>query len=277
MPNRIIKESICVSRKVNSLTAEEEVFFYRLLVNCDDFGTFYGDPEVLAGKLYPRRRCTAEKVKRWRDRLADVGLIRIYEVDGEEYIEVQKWLDHQQKRSQTRKYPYPEGLEDSASECNRVIADDSNGLQMSPKTRTRTRTRTRTYSRTAQSASDVVSLFEAFWAEYPRKVDKADAVKAFSKLVEDGEDPAKVVEAAGRYARHCEDEGVQQKYTKHAATFLREDRWKEWTHTESGWVPDTPREVIRPDHGPTEIVSTPEERIDCREILQDRLKELWSK
>ena len=38
MPNRIIKESICTSCEIDSLTPEQEVFFYRLIVNCDDYG-----------------------------------------------------------------------------------------------------------------------------------------------------------------------------------------------------------------------------------------------
>lgn len=38
MPNRIIKESICVSESIDSLSWFDEVFFYRLIVNCDDYG-----------------------------------------------------------------------------------------------------------------------------------------------------------------------------------------------------------------------------------------------
>ena len=55
MPNRIIKESICTSDSINQLTPFQEVFFYRLLVNCDDYGRLDARPEVLASKLYPLR------------------------------------------------------------------------------------------------------------------------------------------------------------------------------------------------------------------------------
>ena len=37
MPNRIIRESICTSDSVDKLSWFEEVLFYRLIVNCDDF------------------------------------------------------------------------------------------------------------------------------------------------------------------------------------------------------------------------------------------------
>lgn len=42
MPNRIIKESICVSDSIDSLSWFEEVLFYRLIVVCDDYGRFDG-------------------------------------------------------------------------------------------------------------------------------------------------------------------------------------------------------------------------------------------
>lgn len=38
MPNRILKESITTSETLDSLSAEEERLFYRLLVICDDYG-----------------------------------------------------------------------------------------------------------------------------------------------------------------------------------------------------------------------------------------------
>ena len=38
MPNRIIKESICTSETLDKLNWFEEVFWYRLIVTCDDFG-----------------------------------------------------------------------------------------------------------------------------------------------------------------------------------------------------------------------------------------------
>ena len=42
MPNRIIKESICRSEEIDSLSWFEEVLFYRLIVTCDDFGRYDG-------------------------------------------------------------------------------------------------------------------------------------------------------------------------------------------------------------------------------------------
>lgn len=55
MPSRIIKESICTSDEIDKLSAFAEVFFYRLIVNCDDYGRFDARPKILGSRLFPLR------------------------------------------------------------------------------------------------------------------------------------------------------------------------------------------------------------------------------
>ncbi len=40
MPSRILKESICTSENLATISAEAEVLFYRLIVKADDFGLY---------------------------------------------------------------------------------------------------------------------------------------------------------------------------------------------------------------------------------------------
>ena len=53
MPNRILKESVCTSDSIYALTWFEECLFYRLIVNCDDFGRFDGRVAVIKNRLFP--------------------------------------------------------------------------------------------------------------------------------------------------------------------------------------------------------------------------------
>ena len=53
MPNRILKESICTSDSIDSLSWFEECLYYRLIVNCDDFGRFDGRTAVIKNRLFP--------------------------------------------------------------------------------------------------------------------------------------------------------------------------------------------------------------------------------
>lgn len=107
MPNRIIKESICTSENIDNLTLEEETFFYRLMVNCDDFGRMDARPQILRAKCFPLRtdRISLEAISLWLRSLSREGLITIYEVDERNYLQMNTWEKHQQVRAKRSKFP----------------------------------------------------------------------------------------------------------------------------------------------------------------------------
>lgn len=109
MGNRILKESICKSREIDSLTPFQETVFYRLIVNVDDYGIFLADPDVLTSVLYPRKRdlSTAE-IGRALTRMEEVGLVMTYSAGGEKYLKIVSWEKHQRMRASRHKYPVPE-------------------------------------------------------------------------------------------------------------------------------------------------------------------------
>jgi len=146
MPDRILKESISKSETINELSPQEEVFFYRLLVHCDDFGRFDAKPALLRSALYPLRTDTIklEDIIAWRTAIADKGLIRIYVSSGKEYLEVVTWKKYQRQRADKSKYPEPVDiiypLQESADKCPQVPASADIGGQMPPYSNTRTNT-----------------------------------------------------------------------------------------------------------------------------------------
>lgn len=108
MPDRIIKESICISDTLNQLTDFEERFWNRLIVNCDDFGRFDARPAVLKGRLFPL--ADGKTYKNMIDalsKLASVGLIELYEVDGRPFLHVVTWDRYQRIRAKRSKFPPP--------------------------------------------------------------------------------------------------------------------------------------------------------------------------
>lgn len=100
MPNRILKESICTSDDIDSLTAFQEVMFYRLIVNCDDYGLFDGRLLILKAKLFPLKDISLEEIAENLNALVEKGLVFPYEVDGKPYLKIKTWDKHQQTRSQ---------------------------------------------------------------------------------------------------------------------------------------------------------------------------------
>lgn len=123
MPNRIIKESICTSSEIDQLNPEEEVFFYRLMVNCDDYGRIDARPQLLRAKCFPLKidKIKDIDIEKWLEKLVEVNLIKLYTVDGKAYLQLTTWEKHQQIRAKKSKYPQPP-IDDINR--NHLISDD---------------------------------------------------------------------------------------------------------------------------------------------------------
>lgn len=108
MPNRIIKESICYSDDIDKLTAFEETVFYRMIVRADDYGRLDARPSFLKSMLFVTKQGITEKnVQDAVLKMASVGLVRLYEVDGKPFLSFPKWDLHQRVRNSKEKYPAP--------------------------------------------------------------------------------------------------------------------------------------------------------------------------
>ena len=124
MPNRILKESICTSESIDRLSWLEEVTFYRLIVNCDDYGRMDARPPILRARLFPLKTLTDKQVQSAIESLRSAGMIDLYKVDGRSYLQIRQWARHQQIRSKKSKFPAPDSeLQSDEIICNHVIAD----------------------------------------------------------------------------------------------------------------------------------------------------------
>lgn len=62
--------------------------------------------------------------------------------------------------------------------------------------------------------------FEKFWEIYPKKADKGQAYKKYRARLNDGYSEEELLEAAVNYAARCAADRTDDKYIKHAKTFL---------------------------------------------------------
>lgn len=108
MPNRILKESIKTSAQIDALTWFEEVVYYRLIVSADDYGCMDGRVILLRNELFPtKENVTKKAVEDAIAKLASVGLLCKYTVNGMPYLCFPTWEKHQRIRNMHRKYPEP--------------------------------------------------------------------------------------------------------------------------------------------------------------------------
>lgn len=141
MPNRILKESICTSDSIDALSWFEEVFFYRLIVNCDDFGRLDARPKILKSKLFPLKEIREDQVVNTLYRLSLANIIIVYMYDERPYLQLRTWGNHQQIRNKRSRYPELSDskeidftgfneekmtLHDFEILCNQLISSDCN-------------------------------------------------------------------------------------------------------------------------------------------------------
>lgn len=126
MPNRILKEGITTSDTIDDMSWFEECFFYRLIVNCDDYGRFDARPAVLKARLFPLKdRLTLKDVESALKKLTDIGCVNLYEYDGKPYLYLTAWSLHQRVRDSKEKYPSPDsdGSRRVAASCGEMRRD----------------------------------------------------------------------------------------------------------------------------------------------------------
>lgn len=127
VPNRLLKESICRSEEIDSLSWLEEVLFYRLIVSCDDFGRFDARTKIIKGHCFPLKDITEKDIDKALYKLSSVGLIRVYEAQGRPILQLVTWERHQTVRAKKSKYPsYDENCKQMYSDdCNDTIKHES--------------------------------------------------------------------------------------------------------------------------------------------------------
>jgi hypothetical protein len=148
IPNRFIKESVCTSDNLNNLSAEEEVFFYRLIVNCDDYGLMDARPSILRAKLFPLKvdKIKEKEIEGWLDALIKNELIFLYEYEGRFYLKMTSWANHQQTRANKSKFPNPDTDNINLLACDIKCYQLFHELANSDRTRIRiSNTNTNTY------------------------------------------------------------------------------------------------------------------------------------
>lgn len=124
MPNRIIKESLCSSEKIASLSDFEFRLWVGLITQVDDAGRGDARPAIIKGRVFPfRERLSIKDIDAALQALAAKGCVSLYTVDGKPYFLFPGWVKHQRVRDCKPKYPEPSenlNLPQSAASCGEL-------------------------------------------------------------------------------------------------------------------------------------------------------------
>ena len=219
MPNRILKQSICSSDNIDRLSWFEEVLFYRLIVNCDDYGLFDGRPSMIKNSLFPlKENLTVSTVMKAIEKLETAGLISTYYVEGRPYLSLPTWNHHQTIRAHKSKYPKPSEGNKTGSEiiCKQMQADVPE-IQSNPNPNPNPNSAT-------QIARAREEAFERFWVAYPKKVGKEAARRAFDKVKTSVDVLVSAIEMQKRSEQWQTENG---RFIPNPATWLNQGRWED--------------------------------------------------
>ena len=124
MPNRIIKEGIATSDKVNAMTDFQFRVWVSLITFVDDYGRGDARPAVIKGRCFPLRdKVTVKEIEKALTALVGIGCIRLYEVDGHDYFYFPHWQNHQTVRNTKSKYPEPPQVNTVEFSCMQLKSD----------------------------------------------------------------------------------------------------------------------------------------------------------
>lgn len=251
MPNRIIKESICTSASVEKLTNFEEVFFYRLIVSCDDYGCFDARPEILKARLFPLRKVSEKQIESALSKLSKVEIIKLYLHDEKSFLQFATWGNHQQIRARRHKYP---AFDDT---CDQLISDDSicapNPIQSNPNP-----------IRIRIQSISIRALFLSFWEKYPKKIKKTDAEAAFVKINPDEALLSDMLKSVAEWEKS--DQWQDSQFIPYPATWLNKRQWEDEVPKPTGKKVDKPKQNFEGVQYSEEFLKTLE--VDPDELLK---------
>jgi len=222
---RTIKPEFPQSESMGRISRDARLTFVLSWTMADDSGRLRGNSRMLASLLFPYDNDAPGLIDGWLAELEHEGCIDRYSVDGQSYVQIRNWLNHQKiDKPSASKLP-------EFNESSRILAkplDHSSEDQGS-----------RTKDQGPKPIAELplgppptaavprgTSRFAAFWAAWPkspRKVDKSDCSKKWARSNLDA--------IADRIIAHVEAMKLSQPwldgFEPAPMTYLNGSRWED--------------------------------------------------
>lgn len=272
------KKRAAIYREAGPLAEFCLQLFPLLVVHSDDYGRFDGDPESVKLKCDPGSPRGFDDFETALGYMSAVGLIQLYTVDGQRWLQVRKFDEHQPGLLSKRSIPRsPAAPLDTESDGNsgptqpnltelNLTQPKGNLTELPPaavsdsgeKASQRSQRASAQHSGRASAQSLLDERFDRFWAAYPRKVDKVDARREFMKIAPDDTLLGCMLAALDQQrasAQWLKDDG---QYIPHPRTWLHKARWQDEVSPRS-LVSDVTRRNVAGDEEAHRLIRENEE------------------
>lgn len=216
---RMLKRAVSQSRRLSNLKNDSHRLLYTWLIPFLDVeGRYFASPDVIKGSIVPRLKHFNEKnIQEALGDMADNELILLYQYDGEQYLQLRKFNDHQYlnkaREADSKIPPYSEDLQLQIN--SRVNPDDSTEVKL--------REVKRREVKDVHPTPDATLLFEEFWKAYPKRVNRKEALYRWKKAkLPPIEIILKKISEQKNTDEWQKDDG---KYIPHPSTWINKERW----------------------------------------------------
>lgn len=237
---RSVKPEFWTDRKVARVSRDARLLYISLWNQADEHGRLHGDARYVKGHCLPYDDDLGlAEVDTLLNELWRAGRVQRYEVDGEPYLYLPKLAGHQRLEPNKAASRLPEPPGESAP----IAAPDDDPPSRSAPMATESladprEARPIVAQQVAGSRGHVAGGrvsssplradaepdgFAAFWDEYPRRVGKQDAIKAYRKALTKT-DPVAILAGALAYRN---DPNREPEFTAHPATWLNRGGWED--------------------------------------------------
>lgn len=216
---RMIDPSIWLDEGMAELTPRQQLLYIGLISNADDEGRLKGSPAAIALML-PTVYSTSDRRGLEEDLqsvLEVMSKLRSYEVEGRRYLVFANYGQWQKiDRPTASVLPDPPtndpSIDESSTSDRRVIVP--NRIEKNRKEQ-------------KDISSSVDDGFDDFWLNYPRKVAKQDALKAWRRIKAPPDLRSVILASLHKHKQSQEWQKDGGQFVPHPATWLNGRRWED--------------------------------------------------
>jgi hypothetical protein len=220
---RFLSKSVSTSKKLASLKSDSTRLLWTwILPHLDREGRFHADFGIIKGHAVPRLKNHTEKtIEADLRELASVGLVLLYEVGGDRYLQFTQFDENQpgmrkDREAESQCPPPPDLIRSSPGVLPEFRGEESKqALILKLKLELKLKEELQAKN------------FDSFWEKYPRKVEKTPAFEAYVSALK-GASADDLLRALDGYLADIAENKTEKKYIKHAATFLHKNRWRDY-------------------------------------------------
>lgn len=195
------------SDSMDQISPGAEVFFTRLIMKADDYGSFYANPKLLKSALFPLKDYSFKQIEGWVKECKESKLIFSYLVDSKEYIRIINF--GQRLRNMRNVFPQPDNSQQVAASCSKSPPE----LELEEELEEELELESR------EQEIVLWPTFENFWDKYDKKIGRPACELLWEKINQGARE--KIMKHLDLYVL------TEKQYRKDPERYLKKKAWED--------------------------------------------------